>query len=165
MKQAVLILLFLFVHTLPEKAVLHPLHLSVTNIRYENGTLEILVKTFRDDWELAYFHFHGEVIDFSKPEMRKNQWFNAYLLSKFRIEAQRGEALDLQTGNVSCLGNDMQISLKADLQESPGSLYIYNALLTDIYPDQSNLVIFVFGKRETGIKFDVSKDAAEIMLQ
>ena len=42
----------------------HPLHLSITNITYENGKLKISMKTFRDDWEIAYFHYHGKEIDF-----------------------------------------------------------------------------------------------------
>ncbi len=49
----------------------HPLHLSITNITYENGKLKISMKTFRDDWEIAYFHYHGTEIDLSeqgKPE-------------------------------------------------------------------------------------------------
>jgi hypothetical protein len=43
----------------------HPLHLSITNITYENGMLMISMKTYRDDWETAYFHYKSEVIDFS----------------------------------------------------------------------------------------------------
>ena len=53
----------------------HPLHLSITNIVYENGKLNISMKTFPDDWETAYFHFHGQPIDFSKAENRQIPWF------------------------------------------------------------------------------------------
>ena len=37
--------------------------------------------------------------------------------------------------------------------------------MIDIFPDQSNLVIFVYGKKETGIKFDVKKQDAEVILR
>ena len=59
----------------------------------------------------------------------------------------------------------MTIEMEAQSQGKPNSLYIYNALLTDIYPDQTNLVIFGFKKKETGIKFDVKKHDAEVMLK
>ena len=59
----------------------------------------------------------------------------------------------------------MTIEMHALVPESPNSLYIYNSLLTDIYPDQTNLVIFVSGKKETGIKFDIRKHDAEVILR
>ena len=59
----------------------------------------------------------------------------------------------------------MQIEMSGVFREKPNSLYIYNALLTDIYPDQTNLVIFGFEERETGIKFDVKKQSAEVVLK
>jgi len=43
-------------------------------------------------------------------------------------------------------------------------LYIYNAILTDVFPDQSNLVIYGFKQRERGIKFDTRKQDAEVKL-
>ena len=49
----------------------------------------------------------------------------------------------------------MTIEMIAELHENPNSLYIYNSLLTDIFPDQTNLVIFGFKDKETGMKFDV----------
>jgi hypothetical protein len=55
--------------------------------------------------------------------------------------------------------------MSAKVPSNPNSLYIYNALLTDIFPDQSNLVIFIYGKKETGIKFDVKKHNAEVILR
>ena len=136
----------------------HPLHLSVTNINIENGKLKVSMKTFRDDWELAYFHENGHRIDFRKEESRKEAWFMDYLTRSFIIKKGKGEeVLPLNLISVSLEEDAMQIDLQAELGEEPNSLYIYQALLTDIYPDQNNLVILSFGKRETGIKFDVRK--------
>jgi len=59
----------------------------------------------------------------------------------------------------------MTIEMHATVPMSPNSLYIYDALLIDIFPDQSNLVIFVYEKKETGIKFDVKKQDAEVILR
>lgn len=159
---ALLTLVFLF----QSSTTAHPLHLSITNIIFENGKLNIEMKSFRDDWEVGYFHYHGKVVDFTDPEQRKIPWFNEYLNSKFRIKTEKGmPGIQIEIDSVFLEEDAMTIQMHAMVPSSPNSLYIYNALLTDIYPDQNNLVIFVYGKKETGIKFDVKKHDAEVILR
>jgi len=151
---------------LPVQAQAHPLHLSITNITYENGKLNIRMKSFIDDWEVGYFHYHGKVVDFSDPVNRELPWFTDYLKKSFRIS--KGEEipeLTIELDSISIEEDAMTIEMHAKLPSNPNSLYIYNALLTDIYPDQTNLVIFVFENKETGIKFDVKKHEAEVILR
>jgi hypothetical protein len=163
MRLIVLLSLLLFLET-PAQA--HPLHLSITNITYENGKLLITMKTFRDDWELAYYHYHGKLIDFTDSTKRALPWFNSYLKKQFRISGEKGKAdIELEIGPVSLEEDAMTIEMSGILSSKPNSLYIYNALLTDIYPDQTNLVMFGIGKKETGIKFDVRKHDAEVILE
>lgn len=151
---------------IPVHSEAHPLHLSITNITYENGKLKISMKTFRDDWEVGYFHYHGVPVDFSDPEKRNQPWFSLYLNERFRIaENKEMPGLNLEIDSVTLEEDAMRIEMHATLRSEPNSLYIYNALLTDIYPDQTNLVIFGFGKKETGIKFDVKKHDAEVILR
>ena len=144
----------------------HPLHLSITNITYENGKLKISMKTFRDDWEVAYFHYHGTVIDFSAEENWEDPWFSDYLEERFAISRKKGETpIGLSLDSIMIIDDSMQIEMWADLRGKPNSLYIYNALLTDIFPDQSNLVIFEFKESETGIKFDLRKHGEIVELK
>lgn len=144
----------------------HPLHLSITNITYENGKLNVIMKTFRDDWEIAYFHYHSRIIDFTERENREIPWFRKYLASKFRVAVgQEDRPLQLVTDTLTLDGDDMTIQMHAGVPGEPISLYIYNALLTDIYPDQTNLVIFGDEKRQTGIKFDIKTHEAEVPLR
>ena len=144
----------------------HPLHLSITNITYENGKLKISMKTFRDDWEVAYFHYHGTLIDFSTEENRKNPWLSSYLEDRFAISRKKGEApIGLSIDSIIINDDSMQIEMLADLRGKPKSLYIYHALLTDIFPDQSNLVIFEFKESEIGMKFDIRKYDEEVELK
>ena len=161
-----LIALLTLVLFIPVRSHAHPMHLSITNITYENGKLNITMKTFVDDWEVGYFHYHGKSIDFSDPEKRNLPWFNIYLTERFRIaEDKELEGLTLEIDSVTLEEDAMSIEMHATLRSEPNSLYIYNALLTDIYPDQTNLVIFGIGKKETGIKFDVKKHDAEVILR
>jgi len=158
--------LLIFTLFMPAWSLAHPLHLSITNITYENGKLKISMKTFRDDWEVAYFHYHSKPIDFSDPAMRELPWFEGYLNDKFRIStAETDPGLKLEMIRILLDEDSMTLEIQSDLSSKPNSLYIYNALLTDIYPDQTNLVIFGFNERETGIKFDVKKQTAEVVLK
>lgn len=144
----------------------HPLHLSITNITYESGKLKISMKTFLDDWETAYFHFHSRPIDFSDAAKREIPWFRDYLFTHFRISPDEEAAtFPLVMDTVLLDENTMTIEMHTGLPPNPNSLYIYNALLTDIYPDQTNLLIFGFNNRETGIEFDVKKHGAVVMLK
>lgn len=150
------IFILLFLSSTLAKA--HPLHLSITNITYENGKLQISMKTFRDDWETAYFHYHGAEIDFMEEDNRQIPWFSNYLEERFSISRgneKNAEALSIDTIVIS--EDAMQIEMYGEMKGKPKSLYIYNSLLTDIFPDQSNLVIFEFKEKETGMKFDVRK--------
>jgi hypothetical protein len=136
----------------------HPLHLSITNITYENGKLKISMKTFLDDWETAYFHYHGAEIDFMDEENRQVPWFSKYLEDRFTIAGGKGKnAEELSIDTIVISEDAMHIEMYGELKGKPKSLYIYNSLLTDIFPDQSNLVIFEFKEKEIGIKFDVRK--------
>ena len=74
-------------------------------------------------------------------------------------------ALQLEIDSISLEEDAMTIEMHALVPDSPNSLYIYNTLLIDIYPDQTNLVIFVSGNKETGIKFDMKKHDAEVILR
>jgi hypothetical protein len=151
---------------IPVESPAHPLHLSITNITYENGTLNIRMKSFRDDWETSYFHFHSKPVDFNDPVQREIPWFSEYLHKKFRITAAKEtQDLSLKIDSIYVEEDALTIEMHVVLHSKPNSLYIYNALLTDIYPDQTNLVIFVYEKKETGIKFDVNKHDAEVILR
>jgi hypothetical protein len=162
--RTIVLLILVVVFTAPSAA--HPLHLSITNIAYENGKLNIQMKTFRDDWEVGYFHYHGAAVDFKDPSQREIPWFGQYLNQRFRISTGKEmPALSLEIDSISLEEDAMTIEMYALVPESPKSLYIYNTLLIDIYPDQTNLVIFVSGKKETGIKFDMKKHDAEVILR
>ena len=161
-----LISMLIFLVLLPAWSPAHPLHLSITNITYENGKLNVSMKTFRDDWETAYFHFHSKVIDFTDATKREIPWFEKYLNDRFKLSVNESvPALGLEIETVILSEDAMTIEMTSSIPSKPNSLYIYNALLTDIFPDQTNLVIFAFKKRETGIKFDVKKQDAEVMLK
>jgi len=143
----------------------HPLHLSVTNITLENGKLHIVLKSFPDDWEVAYFHYHGDTISLKDPASREDPWLMSYLNEHFRIAYEAGApAIPLHKDTLIHEDDSMTLELSAKVKQNAKTLYIYQSLLTDIYPDQSNLVLFMSEKKELGIKFDVRKIEELVLL-
>ena len=144
----------------------HPLHVSVTNITLEGSRMNISINTFVDDWETAYFHYHGDTIQFNTPGNLDNTWFKDYLHASLSIKTeQEGKELDLNIDRIEFDELSMKLELHAFLKEIPKTLYIYNSILTDIFADQTNLLIFSAGGKQKGIKFDYHKQEDALKLR
>jgi hypothetical protein len=148
-----------------QDASAHPVHVSVVNITIDGLILNVTVNTFVDDWETAYFHYYGESIQLKNLANLKGDWFDDYFQSSFRICLNKNETvLDLIKDTVYFNDLSMTIELHAFLKDEPKSLYIYNAILTDIFADQTNLLIYSTDQKEKGIRFDYYKHEEELIM-
>jgi hypothetical protein len=137
---------------------MHPLHVSVLNLTVEEERAEMVLKTFVDDWETAFFHYTGKPVDFSAPRNYNGQWFGDYLHSSLKFSVNgKDNFLDVHRDSIWFEEQSMTIEMHVEYTEKPKSLYIYNTLLIDIFPDQSNLTILSYNQKEKGIKFDYHK--------
>jgi len=148
----------------------HPLHLSVTNINRDHSRLDISLTTFIKDWVTAYFHYHGKLPDPDAPadaQHQWNPWYDEYLAKHFRLTSEHhGEPLVLNVGSVRFDEEEsMIVEMTAELPDNSDSLWIYNTLLTDIFGDQKNLVIFGSENNEIGIEFDARKKGHTVSLE
>ena len=133
----------------------HPLHISIINVSIEGKVIHVSISTYVDDWETAYFHYHSKPIDLTKEENYNGSWFVNALKKSIQIrEEENSEPLVFSTEKVTIDELSMTIEMHGELRKAPKSLYIYNALLTDIFRDQNNLVIVSLDNKETGMKFD-----------
>lgn len=128
--------------------------------------MNLTIKTFIDDWETAYYHYHGRQIDITDPMNYNGDWLTKSLSTSFVIKEEK-EGSPLKTVTDSLFFDDMSMTIEmhAELSSKPNSLYIYNAILTDIFPDQTNLVIISMDNRETGMKFDHKTKEEELKLR
>ena len=78
---------------------------------------------------------------------------------------QNGIPWKIEIKNVDIVDQSMMIELRSKIINKPNSLYIYNGLLVDIFPDQTNLTIIGSEGEEHGIKFDVHKRDAVMKLK
>ncbi|MCF8345742.1 MAG: hypothetical protein K9G38_00910 [Bacteroidales bacterium] len=147
-------------------AASHPVHVSVINITIEGSMIQLKINTFIDDWETAFFHYHGTSVKLKMSENLEGTWFNDYLASSLVISAGSKEnKIKFETDTIFFNDLSMTLEMHAELKEEPDSLYIYNAILTDIFADQTNLLIYSHRDMERGIKFDYHKHEDVVKLK
>jgi hypothetical protein len=159
-----ILLLSAFIISLQDAST-HPVHVSVVNITIEGVLLNVTLNTFVDDWETAYFHYYGKSIQLKNRANLEGEWFNEYFQKSFRIGVNTSDTvLELVKDTVYFNDLSMTIEMHAKLKDEPNSLYIYNAILTDIFADQTNLLIYSTDDKENGIRFDYYKHEEELIL-
>jgi hypothetical protein len=160
------ILLFLVFITSLQDASTHPVHVSVVNITIDGLQLSVTVNTFVDDWETAYFHYYGKSIQLKNRANLKEGWFTSYFQNSFKIGIDSSNiGIHLVTDTVYFNDHSMTIEMHAKLKDEPKSLYIYNAILTDIFADQTNLLIYSTDGVEKGLRFDYYKHEEVVTLR
>ena len=163
MRNLISIIVLLFIGSVVRA---HPLHVSVTNIVVKKDSLLVTIQTFKDDWETAYFHYNGQHHKLEVEDLFSSSWYRTYLTSSFRFSSmQNGIPWKIEIKNVDIVDQSMMIELRSKIINKPNSLCIYNGLLVDIFPDQTNLTIIGSEGEEHGIKFDVHKRDAVMKLK
>lgn len=158
---AVLLLL-----SISRTAEAHPLHVSIVNITIDGLLVNIQVSTYIDDWETAYFHFFGDTIFMRSYKHINGEWFSSYLNDSFFLSTEKGgEKLEPVRDTAYFKDLNLTLEMHIKLNRKPNSLYIYNSILTDIFPDQTNLLIYSEGGREKGIRFDYHKKEEVLKLR
>jgi hypothetical protein len=164
MKKYFLCIFMVIISTFQASA--HPVHVSIVNISIEGDILNISISTFVDDWEVAYFHYFGDTINLKSAKTFEGEWFNSYLEKSLHIDLNKeNQALTLVKDSIYFNDLSMTIEMHAKLTDKAKTLYIYNAILTDIFADQTNLLIFSYKGKEKGIKFDYKKKQEELKLR
>ena len=66
----------------------HPLHISIINVSIEGKVMHISIRTYVDDWETAYFHYHSAPIDLTREENYTGSWFVNTLKNAIQIREE-----------------------------------------------------------------------------
>lgn len=123
--------------------LLHPLHVSVTEIELDekDKRLEIMMRVFADDLETTLReHLKQPEFDISKPTTPAlDAIMKEYLASRFKI------ALDNKAVQSKYLGHELEGDAFIFYLEVPGikklkTIQIQNNIIMEVFEDQSNLV-------------------------
>ena len=135
----------------------HPLHVSVTNIEYnqEKKTFALAFKIFTDDFETIIFNKYGVELKLGKEDELQDyeKYINQYVFEHFCIEInEKNKKLRFKHKKM----NDIAVWLYYDFKNKENIKFvaITNSLLCDLYKDQTNLVIFNYFDIQKGFSFD-----------
>jgi hypothetical protein len=134
--------------------LLHPVHVSLTGIEYDssNRIYSVFVKVYSDDLEadIGLGSSEGEAIT-----GEGNDRYCKYLCDRLLI-LEDGKRLDMRLMNVESDGLEHRFSLEANGGRSVGDVSVINRIMTRLYYDQVNMLLFKFGTVEDGYKFTVT---------
>jgi hypothetical protein len=144
MKHIAHCLVLLFVALLSVQPVsAHDYHASITDVKYNPLTqnLEVAVKVFMDDLENALSRQSGTKVIYSSTSEEVKKHITNYLNTTLAFELEKGKPL-----NTKLLGSEEDVDVVWMYIEVPvqrptlAQLYIKNAILTDLFTDQMNIV-------------------------
>ncbi len=125
-------------------ATAHDYHANITDVKYNPRThnLEVAVRVFMDDLEqLLTRRAKTKVVYSSTSEAIKKQ-LSDYLSTALTFELEKGKPL--KTRLLGSEGEDADVVwlyLEVPLEQASFSqLYVKNAILTDVFTDQMNIV-------------------------
>lgn len=145
------LLLLLFVYVKPAAA--HEYHASIADVRYNPRTqsLEVAVKVFMDDLEDALSKRNKTTVVYSHTSEQVKKYLTDYLSSNLVLEVEKGKPLKQKYVGSEEDADVVWMYLEMPVQQtSLSQLYVKNALLTELFSDQMNIVNINYkGKTES----------------
>lgn len=143
MKQIIYSLVLLLAVLAARPARAHDYHASITDINYNPRTqsLEVAVKVFMDDLENALSRRAGAKVVYSSASEEVKEQLAAYLNATLAFELEKGKPLKSRLLGSEEDADVVWVYLEVPVQKANlTQLYIKNAILTDLFPDQMNIV-------------------------
>jgi hypothetical protein len=130
---------------------MHPVHVSLTGIDYNstNHVYSVFVKVYSDDLaaDMRLGCSTGEQI--TGEEMEK---YNKYISDRIHI-IEDGKRLVLTLLNADNDGLEHRFNLEASGRRDVKNVTVMNRIMTRLYQDQANMLLFSFDGVEDGYKF------------
>jgi hypothetical protein len=147
----------------------HPIHVSVTSLDVDLKKKEIVItqKMYTEDFALLFYHLFEKNVrpqagkDFSANELAL---INTYISAAFILESGKNK-LPLEFMRKEQNEESIWLYYKCSLQSNKNkTLMLTDALLLDLFDDQTNLVIVSNGGREEGYTFNSKNWKSQIDL-
>ncbi len=137
---------------------LHPVHLSVTNIEHTNKGFEISVRLFEDDFQKNIYRNYGVNLNLGKPNELPDadKYINLYISSHFKLFANGKQ---ISSGKFKLKSREIKdvtlwLHYSVKYTQKLNKIKIENSLMTDLFSDQKNLVIFTSGNFQKPLEFN-----------
>ena len=138
----------------------HPVHVSLMSVEYYEKTdvFNVFLKIYFDDFMLDYRLLTGDTakFDFMANKENAESLIGKYLNEKVQIFAE-GKKLDWKLMKFDSSDGELKMDLTFNNKTKSKYFLVKNHIMTDLYKDQSNLLIFRYGNFEEGIKLTSEK--------
>lgn len=139
----------------PKLVVLHPFHISMTEIKYNAGkkTLELSEKIFWDDLEVELNDYSKTKVNFLKPANKEelNKLLKKYILEHTEIFIN-GKKIALNYLGYEIEEDVAWIYIEASNIPSPKTAEIKNSVLFKNFPSQQNIINFYKDKSPKSLR-------------
>jgi len=138
----------------------HPLHVTLLSVEYseKSDSFNVFLKIYADDFMLDYRLLTGDTtkIDFVSKRETAETLMRKYLDEKVQIFAE-GKKLDGKLLTLNSADGELKMDLIFNNKKKSKNYLVKNLIMTDLYKDQSNLLIFRYGDYEEAIKLTAEK--------
>lgn len=138
----------------------HPVHVTLTSIDYvpEMDSFKVFVRMYFDDF-LRDNKLNGKEIqnkDFSTDNSSSRNVLEKYLAEKVIIEVNEKQ-LSGKLQDINLVDNEISMNLVYSTGKKPKTITVKNLIMTDLYSDQSNMIIVKISDFEEGVKLTADK--------
>ncbi len=149
----------------------HPIHISVTNIDYslDKKKINISFRLFLDDFDKIVSEKYGIELNIGKKNEHKNsnKYINKYIYENFLIKLNEKDVNSKKIVFNKRKIEDITIWLyyEIDYKTKLKNIEITNTLMTDLYKDQKNLLIFTYKNIQKALTFNRKNTLEKINLK
>ncbi len=141
----------------------HPVHVSFTNVEYieDKKQFQILFKVFADDFDLILKKKYNIYLNFEngKKPNGYEKVVTKYILEHFKIVVDNKDltASKLRFLNLEFKEKAVWLHYIYKFKGQGNRFELWNSLMTDLYLDQTNLLIFNYNSFQKAIRFTNDK--------
>ncbi|MFN8259061.1 MAG: DUF6702 family protein [Bacteroidales bacterium] len=146
-----------------EPSEMHPVHLSYTNIEFNPSAakFEIMIKLFVDDFNTIILNKYGKDLKLleGNPAEGASKYIDRYIMEHFRlvINGKDKTKSDMKFEKMEFKEQSIWLYYNYDFKANTNVFDINNSLMTDLYQDQTNLLIFTYKNEQKAIRFSNQK--------
>jgi hypothetical protein len=146
---------------------MHEFYVSITEVRYNTNSerFEVSMRIFPDDLDRALLErtgIHTQLATELEHE-KADSFLMVYILEDFSLEID-GEVLELNYLGKEPESDAIWCYLESTKITKPEVLTIRNAILTEYFPDQVNIIQVYLGKWNKGLMLDRNQTSGSLRL-
>jgi hypothetical protein len=147
--------------------LMHKFYVSLSEVRYNTETerFEVSMRIFPDDLDRALLARSGITTQLATELEHKSadSLLMVYILEDFSIEVN-GALLELNYLGKETESDAIWCYLESSRVAAPETITIQSILLTELFPDQVNIIQVYHGKWNKGLLLDLNQDSGTLSI-